>query len=65
MNTDYLNGWDCQAEQNKDKFIELLYEKAGRTNGLYTGLWQEFLRSRHPFFYRFILFFFCCYFYRL
>ena len=50
MNTDYLKDWDCKAESNKDKFMELLYEKSGRTNGLLTGLWQEFIRSRAPFF---------------
>ena len=48
MNTDHLKNWDVQAERGKAAFMALLYEKSGRTNGLYTGLWAEFLRSRAP-----------------
>ena len=50
MKTDYLTGFDAKAEQNKAKFMELLYQKAGRTNGLFTGLWEQFIKSRAPFF---------------
>jgi len=49
MQTDYLQNWDPIAEHNKALFMEMLYQKSGRTDGLYTGLWQEFLRSRSPF----------------
>ena len=28
-------------DQETQAFIELLYERSGRTNGLYTGLYQE------------------------
>ena len=42
MNTDYLNGWDVESEQRKADFIEYLYQKSGRTNGLFTGLWNQF-----------------------
>lgn len=34
------------TEQHKADFMDLLYEKSGRTNGLYTGLWEEFCRER-------------------
>lgn len=40
MNT--LTNWDYHAEQEKAEFLDVLYDYAGRTNGLYTGLWQEF-----------------------
>jgi len=42
MNTDYLAGWDPKEQQLRSDFISHLYLCAGRTNGLYTGLWQEF-----------------------
>ena len=29
------------TDQETQDFIELLYERSGRTNGLYTGLYQE------------------------
>ncbi len=31
-----------KAEQLKADFLDYLYEQSGRTNMLYTGLWQEF-----------------------
>jgi len=42
MNTNYLDGWDAKKEQQKAEFMEHIYRCSGRTNGLYTGLWQEF-----------------------
>ena len=41
MNTDYLKDWDCTLENQKAEFMQFLYERSGRTNGLLTGLWQE------------------------
>ena len=41
MNTDYLKDWDVNAENRKSQFIQHLYKHSGRTNGLLTGLWQE------------------------
>jgi hypothetical protein len=37
-----LANWDAVAEQRKADFMEHMYRCSGRTNGLYTGLWQEF-----------------------
>ena len=31
-----------KIEQLKADFLDFLYEQSGRTNMLYTGLWQEF-----------------------
>jgi len=42
MNTDYLKDWDVKKEQQKADFMEHMYQCSGRTNGLFTGLWQEF-----------------------
>lgn len=42
MDTHYLNRWDVKAEQQKAEFMEHMYRCSGRTNGLYTGLWQAF-----------------------
>ena len=33
---------DYVKEQKKTDFMERMYQCSGRTNGLYTGLWQEF-----------------------
>ena len=41
MNTDYLKDWDCELESQKAEFMHFLYQRSGRTNGLLTGLWQE------------------------
>lgn len=46
MNTDYLANWDIEAESNKVAFLELLYQESGRTNGLYTGLYEEWLMTQ-------------------
>ena len=37
-----LDTWDVAAEQRKADFLDDLYVMYGRTNGLYTGLWQAF-----------------------
>jgi len=42
MNTDYLSGWDAKAERQKAEFMEHMYQCSGRSNGLFTGLWQDF-----------------------
>ena len=42
MNTEYLKNWDRVAEQQKADFMEHMYQCSGRTNGLFTGLWQDF-----------------------
>jgi hypothetical protein len=36
LDLDYIN------EQKKADFMEHMYQCSARTNGLYTGLWQEF-----------------------
>ena len=33
---------DYSNEQKKADFMEHMYQCSARTNGLYTGLWQEF-----------------------
>ena len=43
MNTDYLQGWDCAAENRKAAFMQHLYNESGRKNGLLTGLWEDFV----------------------
>lgn len=45
MNTDYLKDWDALAEHKKAVFMEYLYEKSGRTNGLFTDLWTHFCKA--------------------
>ena len=37
-----LENWDVVAEQKKADFTEHMYRCSGRTNGFYTGLWQDF-----------------------
>jgi len=37
-----LLNWDVAAEQKKADFMEHMYKCSGRTNGLYTGLWEHF-----------------------
>ena len=32
------------TDQETQDFIELLYERSGRTNGLYTGLYQQWAK---------------------
>ena len=36
-----LKEWDNNLENQKVEFMSFLYERSGRTNGLYTGLWAE------------------------
>jgi hypothetical protein len=44
-----LRNWDVISEQKKADFMEHMYQCSGRTNGLYTGLWQEFcIREAGP-----------------
>jgi len=34
-----------QIETHKAAFMDYLYERAGRTNGLYTGLWAAYCQE--------------------
>jgi len=34
--------WDVQEQSRRAFFMQHMYKCSGRTNGLYTGLWQEF-----------------------
>ena len=45
MITDYLKDFDVATEANKQAFLEKLYIESGRTNGLFTGLYQEWVSS--------------------
>ena len=42
MNTDYLKDWNLLEQQQRTEFMSHMYRCSGRTNGLYTGLWQNF-----------------------
>lgn len=42
MDTSYLEGWDVKEQQRRADFMEHMYKCSGRTNSLYTGLWQDF-----------------------
>lgn len=44
MQTEYLLGWDSNAENRKAQFMTHLYKESGRTDGLLTGLWQDFVK---------------------
>lgn len=46
MNTDYLKDWDARAEAAKAEFLEVLYRDSGRTNGLFTGLYEEWIQTQ-------------------
>jgi hypothetical protein len=37
-----LRNWNVAAEQKKADFMEHMYKCSGRTNGLYSSLWQDF-----------------------
>ena len=42
--------WDVNEQQQRADFMEHMYRCSGRTNGLYTGLWQEFcLKEAGPY----------------
>jgi len=32
-------------DQRRTEFMEELYQRSGRTNGLFTGLWDEYSRK--------------------
>jgi len=50
MNTDYLANWDAHSERQKAEFMEHMYKCSGRTNGLFTNLWQDFcLKEAGPY----------------
>lgn len=34
---------DTREEQLRADFLDFLYDKYGRTDGLYTALWQQYL----------------------
>jgi len=34
---------NTREEQLRADFLDFLYDKYGRTDGLYTGLWQQYL----------------------
>jgi hypothetical protein len=36
-----LEDWNAEQENRKALFTEFLYQRSGRTNGLFIGLWQE------------------------
>jgi len=37
--------WNTEQENRKALFIDFLYQRSGRTNGLFTGLWEEWCRE--------------------
>tara|TARA_R100001510_G_scaffold57059_1_gene63990 strand:+ start:306 stop:488 length:183 start_codon:yes stop_codon:yes gene_type:complete len=37
--------WDSEQENRKALFIDFLYQRSGRTNGLYTGLWDDWCKE--------------------
>ena len=44
-----LRNWNVIAEQKKADFMEHMYKCSCRTNGLYSGLWQDFcIREAGP-----------------
>jgi hypothetical protein len=44
-----LRNWNVVAEQKKSDFMEHMYKCSGRTNGLYSSLWQDFcIREAGP-----------------
>ncbi len=38
---EYFKEWDTNLENQKAEFIQYLYDRSGRTNGLFTNLWSE------------------------
>ena len=34
-----------ELDRNRSDMLDALYAASGRTNGLYTGLWEEFCRT--------------------
>ena len=37
--------WSTERENHKALFMDFLYHRSGRTNGLFTGLWDEWCRE--------------------
>ena len=37
--------WSTERENRKALFMDFLYHRSGRTNGLFTGLWDEWCRE--------------------
>ncbi len=42
---DILETWNSEQENRKALFTDFLYQRSGRTNGLFTGLWEEWCRE--------------------
>ena len=40
-----LKNWDTNAENSKALFMNVLYEYYGKTDGLFTGLYQRFQKE--------------------
>ncbi len=43
--SDILETWNAEQENRKALFTDFLYQRSGRTNGLFTGLWEEWCRE--------------------
>jgi len=43
--SELLANWSVDAEQRRADFIDFLYWLYDRKDGLYTGLWQQFMRD--------------------
>jgi hypothetical protein len=39
---EYLATWNIHEQNRRAEFMSHMYDRSGRTNGLYTGLWQQF-----------------------
>ena len=47
---EYLATWNIHEQNQRTEFMHHMYERSGRTNGLFTGLWQEFcLKEAGPY----------------
>ena len=40
-----LEEWNAEQENRKALFTEFLYQRSGRTDGLFTDLWDEWCRE--------------------
>ena len=50
MDTPDLVGWDINEQNKRTIFMQHMYERSGRTSGVFTGLWQEFcLKEAGPY----------------
>lgn len=43
--SELLANWSVDAEQRRADFIDFLYWLYDRKDGLYTGLWQQFMQD--------------------